>query len=57
LRSHAVEARVIVGSAQKALHFMGEIRVNHKSITSHAQRAPACCKTRMALSRKSNFKS
>jgi hypothetical protein len=49
-------ARYMPAGLQKALHFVRQIRVNHKSITSHAPRATAGCARRMPLPRKSNFK-
>jgi TP901-1 family phage major tail protein len=39
---------------QKALHFVRQIRVNHKSITSHAPRAATRCELRMSAQRKSH---
>jgi hypothetical protein len=64
-RSYGMQARQILNHAllmralcrqrlQKALHFVRQIRVNHKSITSHAPRAATRCEKRMSA-RKISF--
>jgi len=65
-RSGGMQARAVLTHAllicascwqrlQKALYFVRQIRVNHKSITSHAPRATADCSARMAQLRKFDF--
>ena len=51
--SRVVDARHADSVCKKVLHFVRQIRVNHKSITSHAPRAATRCEMRMSAQRKS----